>query len=54
MSKWDIVLVILDVTIAFIGLYCLAVGERHACAVIIGILMYDACRGRLGTERREE
>lgn len=53
MSRWNIVRIALDITIAFLGIYCLTIGEQKGCATIIGVLLLEACRGNLIKERKE-
>lgn len=54
MNIWSIVRIMIDIIAACLGVYCLAVGERQGCAVMIGVLMLDACRGHLKRDMRGE
>lgn len=54
MSRWNIVRIVIDITVAILGIYCLTIGERAGCAAMIGVLLLEACRGNLITERKED
>ena len=47
MNGWKWVSIMLNVTMAFCGIYCLQVGEKYGCALMLATLMYYACRAEI-------
>lgn len=45
MSQW--IRVALDIGIGLLGLYCLSINENQCVAIVLGILMLDACKGQI-------